>query len=320
MDKKNSKIYAGFITYGKSTAKYLPYFLTSLKEQSLRGVKILAVDNSEVGDNLNYDYLKNNFPEIEIIRAGENLGFAKAFNLMIKRAGEAGARYFLTLNPDMILEPGMIAELVKIMDKDGSLGSASPKILKWDFSGKAKTEIIDSCGIKLLPGLRFIDAGQNSLDTGRLNIISILGPSGAAAFYRLSALEKVRQDGQYFDELMFMYKEDCDLAYRLFLAGFKSTCAAAAVAYHVRSAAGGGEKNLQVALNRKHKSRQEKKWAFLNQQIIFIKYWRRQSFKEKLNIIFYELKMIVFILMFERYLIGELVELRKIKEKIKIYE
>jgi GT2 family glycosyltransferase len=147
----------------------------------------------------------------------------------------------------------------------------------------------------------------------------IIGPSGACAIYRLSALEKIMQNGQYFDELMFMYKEDCDLAYRLILVGFKSKCVCEATAFHDRTIGGSGQSNLAAALNRKNKSRQAKKWAFLNQQIIFIKYWRLQSLRNKIAIIWFEIKMLIFALFFETYLLKEYFNLFRIKNKIKIY-
>ena len=153
----------------------------------------------------------------------------------------------------------------------------------------------------------------------KFNNISILGPSGAAAMYRLSALEKVKFNGQYFDEMMFMYKEDCDLAYRLFLAGFKSKCVSDAIIYHDRTVAGKGDGNLQVAINRKYKSQQVKKWSFVNQQIIFLKYWHLQNFYGKLTIIWNEFKMIVFIILFEQYLLRQYWGLWKMKDKIKKY-
>ena len=53
------KLVIGFIAYNELTAKYLPYFLTSLKEQSFKDFSILVADNSEAEDNKNKDYIKN---------------------------------------------------------------------------------------------------------------------------------------------------------------------------------------------------------------------------------------------------------------------
>lgn len=313
------RIYIGFITYGDSTAKYLPYFLPSLKNQTFKDFKILAIDNSETADNDNGKYLKSNFSEIDLKRSGKNLGFAKAFNLMIERAVSRGADYFLALNPDIELEDDVLAKLVEAVNNDNDLGSATAKVLKWDFINQKKTDIIDSCGLKLLPGLRFVDYKQGEpADSGCEE--EIIGVSGVAAIYRLSALERVKQNGQYFDELMFMYKEDCDLAYRLFLSGFKSKCVSQAVVYHDRSGAGAGAGDLATALNRKNKSRPIKQWSFLNQQIIFIKYWRLQSLANKIAIIWFEFKILVFILLVEPYLLKECFKVFKIKNKIVTYK
>lgn len=311
-------LYVGFIAYGEATAKYLPYFLPSLKNQTFKDFKIVAVDNSETPDNENALYIKNNFPEIDLTWAGENLGFAKAFNLMIKQAIDGGAEYFLALNPDIIFEDDAVEKLVAAMDDNNELGSATAKVLKWNFTEQKKTNIIDSCGLKLLPGLRFVDCGEGEKDGANCGE-EIIGPSGACAIYRLSALEKVQQNGQYFDELMFMYKEDCDLAYRLYLAGFKSKCVCDSIIYHDRSIGGIGKGDLAVALNRKNKSRQAKQWAFLNQQIIFIKYWRRQDWLNKLAIIWFEIKILGFIFVFEPYLFKQFITLFKIKSKIITY-
>jgi len=316
--ENKAKIYIGFITYGETTAKYLPYFLPSLKRQSCKNFKILAVDNSEEENNGNLIYIKNNFPEINLKWAGENLGFSKAFNLMIKQAAEAGAEYFLAINPDMLLEDNVLEKLAEAMDHNNELGSATVKALKWNFAKQEKTNIIDSCGLKLLPGLRFVDYLEGE-PASAICDGEIIGVSGAAAIYRLSALEKVKCDGQYFDELMFMYKEDCDLAYRLFLAGYKAKCINGAIIYHDRSSAGNGQNNLAVALNRKNKSRLVKKISFLNQQIIFIKYWRLQNLLNKTAIIWHEFKMLIFILFFEPYLFREFGKLFIIRKKIKIY-
>jgi len=313
------KLVIGFITYGETTAKYLPYFLPSLKSQTFKNYKIVVVDNSEKQNNKNIEFIKKNYPEINIKWVGKNIGFAQAYNKMIKEAIIDGLEYILILNPDMVLEPETVEKLVKAMDNENNLGSCGPKILQWNFKNNKKTNIIDTCGIKLKPGLSFVDIGQAQINNNKFNNISILGPSGAAAIYRLSALEKIKFNNQYFDELMFMYKEDCDLAYRLFLADFESKCISEAIIYHDRTAAAAGESDIEIAKNRKRKSRQVKIWSFLNQQIIFLKYWRQQNFINKLAVIWFELKIVLFILFFEQYLLKEFNTLINIKSKIKIY-
>ena len=316
------RLYIGFITYGGSTAKYLPYFLPSLIRQSFTDYKLLAVDNSEADDKENAELIKKHCSEAEIDRPGENLGFAKAYNRMIRKASREGGELFLMVNPDMILESNVVDEMAKEMNKK-NIGSVAPKIFRWDFARQKKTAVIDSCGITLLKGLRFVDLGQGENDGERFNRqMDILGPSGAAGMYHIKALEEVAHNvkegkKEYFDELMFMYKEDCDLDYRLYSAGYTSVFTPEAIVYHDRTAHGTGTGNTEVAKNRRNKSRQVKEWSFLNQQIIFVKHWKGQKIKNKIYIVWYELKMLGFILVFEPYLLGQFKRLFKLREKIK---
>lgn len=357
-----SKLIVGFITYGELTAKYLPYFLSSLEAQTFKDFKIIAIDNTESAINSpairepdeymsldgqvakvneNIEFIENNYLSqeakgklnIEIGVNNKNVGFAKAYNQIIKKAVENEAKYLLVINPDVILESDAIEKMISALEADKKLASVSPKVLQWNFDNNKKMDIIDTCGIKLKSGLRFIDLGQNEKDDNQYLGAEIIGPSGACGMYRLEALEKVafargentpptplnRGEAEFFDELMFMYKEDCDLACRLALAGYKSKCVSEAVVYHDRSASAAGNSDLQIALNRKNKTRQVKTWSFLNQQIIFIKYWRLQNWKNKLTIIWYEIKTIIFVMLFERYLIRQYSELIRIKNKITRY-
>ena len=305
----------GFILYREFTAKYLPYFLPGLTAQADCGreLKILAVDNSEDEDNENAKYLKKNYPDMELKWAGKNIGFARAYNRMIRRAKELKAEYFFALNPDMALEADVIKNMVSLIESDERLGAVSPKVRRWDFLNNKKTDFLDTCGIVLRPGLRFIDLGQGETDRGQHDNAAVLGPSGAAGLYRLAALEKTKEGDDYFDARMFMYKEDCDLAYRLRLAGYTSKCTGRAMIYHDRTAAGQGAGALAVALNRKRKSRRVKEWSFLNQHIIFLKHWRTLNLTGKLAVIWHAFKMFVYVLLFERYLLKQYGELIKLK-------
>jgi GT2 family glycosyltransferase len=319
MSNEKIKLVIGFITYGESTLRYLPYFLPSLTANAV-DYKIIAFDNSEEENSKNIKYIKESYPQIEIMLVGENFGFAKAYNRMIVKAKELGAEYFLALNADMVLEDGAVEKMVEAMEQDNQLGSVCPKTLKWDFENNKKTDIIDSCGIGELSALNFYDLGQSERDLGQCEGREIIGPSGAAAMYRMSALEAVKEGDNYFDESMFMYEEDCDLAYRLKIAGFKSKCVSNSIVYHDRTAAAKGQGNIKIALNRKNKPRRIKRLGFLHKHIIFIKYWNLQSLKEKLEIAWYGFKMIVFALLLEQYLLKEYWYLWKIRKKIKKYK
>jgi len=319
---QSKKIYVGFITYN-STAKYLPYFLPSLKEQSFKDLKIVAVDNSEEEKNDNLIYIKNNFSEIELKQVGENIGFAKAYNIMINEAVKAGADYFLALNPDMILEPNMIEEILEVIESDDKIAAVEPKILKWDFENKVKTNIIDSYGIICDRKFRFRDNGQGQIDNkvgGKIE--EIFGFTGAAVMLNLKALEDIAFDNgknkEYFDELMFMYKEDCDLSLKLRLAGWKIKLADDAIVYHDRTASRVGDSMWQIIKNRTGKKRKIKLWSFFGQWVIVLKYNRVAfSLKTKFYIWWYQFEILAFTILFEQYLLGELIRIWKIRKLIR---
>lgn len=319
------KLAIGFITYNTDTAKYLPYFLDSLFKAleffPAKDLLILARDNSDEPDNYNREYIENIFNKdkkiIDFKWSGENAGFAKSYNAMIDEAIIWGANLFLAINPDTIISPEAIKKLIAVLENNKSLASVSPKILRWDFENLKLTNQIDSCGIALGAGLSFFDIGQGEFDDNSFNTVNILGPSGAAALYNLECLVKVKEENGYFDERMFMYKEDCDLAYRLFLSGFKSQLVADSLVYHDRSVSAPQKGFWNAWRGRNNKSKNVKSWSFLNQHLIFIKFWRFQSFKNKLIISFKIIIFLLFALIKEPFLLKNYAKIREYCQKNK---
>jgi GT2 family glycosyltransferase len=314
------KLAVGFLTYNEVTAGYLTEFLQSL-EAALQfwepnDYQVYALDNSSPDqaenrlalEHFNQGRIQNYVPRrpVEYLSYGQNLGFSRAYNILIQLAQQSGAEYFLVINPDTVLAPAAIKQLVDALDNDGALGSAAPKILRWDYAQRRLTTIIDSLGLVLKPGLHFIDAGQGQEDDPAREAPDILGPSGAAGLFRLSALLAVAGPaGHYFDERFFMYKEDCDLAYRLFLAGYNSQLVPGALIYHDRTAAAVGGSWRSYLRGRSQKSRLIRAWSFKNQHLIYLKYWKNQNFVNKILVIYRSLGMLFFSLMLEQFLLKE---------------
>jgi len=298
------KLIVGFITYQNSSSKYLADFLPSLKAAlaflNPADYRIYVWDNSSPEYGANRLVLAAD-SQIEYETQGTNLGFSRAYNILLNRAAKVGAEYFLFLNPDMFLNPRAIEEMLKVLENNGELVSVSPKILRWDFVNRIKTKQIDSCGIILKTGLRFKDLGQGEEDHGQYDQANILGPSGAAGLYRLKLLERIKENGTYLDERFFMYREDCDLNYRLFLAGLKSALVSSALIYHDRTAASSGSGLGLVVKDRLKKNRSIREWSHLNEHLIYVKHWSKQNFVNKLFIIFRVGIVLVFSLMLEQF-------------------
>lgn len=82
-----------------NTSSLLRECIESIREHT-KGVKyeVIVVDNDSHDGSV--EMLRNEFPEVIIIEAGENLGFGRANNLGMSNAK---GRYFLLLNSDTIL-------------------------------------------------------------------------------------------------------------------------------------------------------------------------------------------------------------------------
>ena len=197
--------------------------LDSLTRQTLTDFQIHILDNASSDDTLK---AIEPFDVEYLVRAPVNTGFCKAHNELVRRFP---SDYVLFLNPDTVLSPTFIKELVCALDTRPDAASASGKLLRMD--GKT----IDSTGIIMLREQRHLDRGADQPDRGQFNEPGeIFGPSAAAALYRCRALDDVAIDGQYFDEDFFAYREDADLAWRCRLLGWNSIYVPAAIAQHRR--------------------------------------------------------------------------------------
>jgi len=303
------KLIVGFLAYNEISAKYLGDFLPSLRRAlnflPSSEFKIFAFDNSDENININRlaieFFFQENPDEVKYFSLGKNIGFGGAYNFLIDKARELKAEYFLMINPDTCLEEDAIFELVKVLTERPEVAVISPKILRWDFLRAKKTKQIDSCGLALKSGLNFIDLGQGELDQGQYDNHEIIGPSGAAGLFRLSVFEKIKEETGYFDERFFMYKEDCDLAYRLFKLGYKSVLVPQAIVYHDRTAAFYGKGWRAFLANRRQLSRAVRTWSFKSQHLLFIKHFKTENLASRLKILFKTLILFFFSLILEQF-------------------
>lgn len=302
------KLAIGFILYGESTTKYLGDFLPSLMTAASHcelDLAIMAWDNGPEGYDANRQIL-NSYDQVTVMGVGHNLGFARANNALIKAAAEVGATYFLAINPDTLLEPDALQELLRPMESNSSLAAVSPKLRRWDFANQTKTNFLDTCGIVIGTGLQFRDLGQGKADQGQYDEAVIAGPSGAAALYRMSALARIKDQHGYFDERFFMYKEDCDLVYRLQLAKLPTALAPRAIIYHDRSAATDKFNLLARFKGVLNKKTQILAWSYYGDWLMVFKHWSTLSPIDRLVVIWYRSLALAYALVFDRRLFKEI--------------
>ncbi len=87
-------------------------------------IEQILVDNGSRDGTV--EAIQENFPDVIVIANTENKGFSAANNrgVVISKG-----KYLLFLNPDMQLEPGSLDTFVAWMDRNPTVGIASPKLI-----------------------------------------------------------------------------------------------------------------------------------------------------------------------------------------------
>ena len=208
--------------------RFLRGCLQSLREQTFKAFEVILVDNASTDGSL--ALVEKEFPEVRIVKLVRNLGLTGGANAGIKAAqGEVIA----LLNNDAEAHPNWLESLWDALQRHPEAGMAASKILLYD-----RRSIINSAGdfyrLDGVPGNRGVweeDRGQYDREE------YVFGACGGAAAYRKAMLEEIG----LFDEDMFMYCEDVDLAWRAQIAGYRCVYTPKAIAYHRLSATGGGK-------------------------------------------------------------------------------
>lgn len=209
-------------------AVYIPNFNGSAQlGRTLRGlgaqtrpVDVVLVDNGSSDDSV--ELARRELPEVKVLELGENLGFGPALNRAVA-AHPADA--VILLNNDAEPEPRFVEALL-----DG-LGAGVDSVAGVLLQERAP-ELIDSAGVVADATLMGFDHLHGEPAEAAAGAADPLGPTGGAALYRREAFEAVGG----FDERIFLYYEDLDLALRLAAAGGRCRLAPEARALHAYSA------------------------------------------------------------------------------------
>lgn len=208
-------------------AVYIPNFngsqvigraLRSLREQS-RPLDVVVVDNGS-GDGTPA-LLHDEFPEVTVLSLERNIGFGPALNHAVR---EHRADPLIFLNSDVECEPRFVEALLDAAAE--GVQSVAGVLLQ-----ERAPELIDSAGVvadRTLMGFDYLHGEPRAAASTAPNP---LGPTGGAALYDRRAFEAV--DG--FDERIFLYYEDLDLALRMAAGGARCRLAPDAAALHAYS-------------------------------------------------------------------------------------
>lgn len=118
------KIYLIIVTY--NAMKWAEKCFSSLRKSSVP-VSCIVIDNGSRDGT--QDFIKTNFPEVELIQSSSNLGFGKANNIGIEKAYKNGADFFYLMNQDAWIYDDSIEKLLQVYEEypnKSEMGILSP--------------------------------------------------------------------------------------------------------------------------------------------------------------------------------------------------
>lgn len=206
-----------------NSIKFIKPCLDSILSQDVNAVELIVVDNGSV-DNTAI-FIRENYPQVNLIQNKINLGAAKARNQGIQAAK---GKWIFSLDCDTVLEHNFFCNIRNATKNlTAEVGIIQPKILQADQKTIYSTGIFISCLRK------FYDIGKGKKDLNKFNKSKyIFGACSAAALYRRDMLDKIKEATGYFDERFFFLFEDVDLSWRAQNKGWRVLFYPEAVCFH----------------------------------------------------------------------------------------
>ena len=236
------------------TAENVATLLESLSRQTV-DLEMIVVDNGSPGQEVtracgDYEFAKGLTLEC-------NAGFSRAVNIAAK---EAAGDLIILVNDDSVCEPKFVELISSALDPSGGTMMAAGVM-----RDARAPHLIETAGIEIdhaLLAFDYLNGEERSVLDGE--VAEPLGPSGAAAAYWRETF--LAAGG--FDERIFAYWEDVDLALRLRSEGFTCALARGALGTHAHSAtlgSGSPRKNYLMGFGRGYVLR---KWGALRPRLL----------------------------------------------------
>jgi GT2 family glycosyltransferase len=215
-DRRSAGIDVSVIIVSWNVREFLRDCLTSIREtRNDTSVEIIVVDNSS--EDGSPEMVRSEFREVRLIATGSNLGFGRANNL-----GLAGARgrYVFFLNPDTVLQDGVLGQMIAFLDQEPRFDVVGPRLVDPDGTVQRVSarnlpsvtlELFIALYLHRLPfiGLRIENRLISRYDMNKSQEVEAI--SGAAMLARRAIIQKAGG----FDESFLHTAEDIDLCLRL---------------------------------------------------------------------------------------------------------
>ena len=208
-------------------ARWLDRCLNSLRAQTIYDqVEVILADNvSSDGSERLGQQIVEGWPRGVFIQHSTNLGYCEGNN----RAAEAArGEYLLFLNNDTWLEPRCLEQLLAEVQRTGA-GAAAPLILNYDDDS---FQSLGAFGFDLF--------GLASTRVSATQTRQVLMPEGCAYLIQRELFQELGR----FDSVFFMFADELDLSWRVWISGHQAVGVPSAKLHHRGAAqvnpAGGG--------------------------------------------------------------------------------
>ncbi len=193
--------------------------LGSLRRQTYQDFETILVDNGSVDGSI--DYVRCNFPEVNVLALPDNRGFTGGNIAGYKRSN---GNLIVPLNNDTEASPNWLKEIQGASLAYPEAGSFASKMMYFD-----QRDRIENCGFDVGIEGATVDLGRDQYDGPQWSQPrEVFGACAGAAAYRRTMLEDVG----FLDNDFFMTYEDVDLSFRAQLRGHSCVYVPGAIVYH----------------------------------------------------------------------------------------
>jgi hypothetical protein len=191
-------------------------------------LEIVFVDNDSSDKSV--DYVKLGFgndARLRIIALNKNCGFTEGNNIGSRYANKK-AGYIVFLNPDTQVDENWLKELVSAMESDHTVGMAQSLLL--DYYNR---QVIQCAGLYMIDFCGWTWALSRDLSYDQFahdfpQPIEIFAAMGAAMIIRRDLFYSIG----CFDPEFFMFSDEADLAWRVWLMGYRVMLFPKSKVYH----------------------------------------------------------------------------------------
>jgi GT2 family glycosyltransferase len=182
----------------------------------IRRLEIIVSDNGSTDGSR--EVIRRRYPGVVLIENGKNLGFAKAVNRGIERAG---GKYVVVMNSDARLGPNAVDRIGRFMDGHPEVAIAGGRLVDPDGtpqnSAAAFPGMMTELGGKSIAKLLFPGRFPGRVRKGAHAPFDVDSIVGALMVVRADAIERVGR----LDEDYFFFLEETDWCLRMRRAGMR---------------------------------------------------------------------------------------------------